>query len=116
MVRIRRISFTIAVAAVAALGSHSALSTAAGTRTISVRDDYFSARKVTVSKNTLVTWRWSSSNSRPHDVVSRGAKRFTSSKIKDSGTHRYRFKKAGTYKYVCTLHEDRGMTGQIVVR
>ena len=32
------------------------------------------------------------------------------------GVHRYRFTKAGTYRYVCTVHEDDGMTGKIIVR
>ena len=28
----------------------------------------------------------------------------------------HRFKKAGTYRYVCTIHESDGMTGRIIVR
>ena len=115
MIRLRRIPLAVGLAAAVALGGHSALSTAAATRTIAVKDNVFAPKKVTVSKNTLVTWRWAS-DSDAHDVVSRGTKKFASSKIKSSGTHRYRFKKAGTYKYVCTLHDDQGMTGQVVVR
>jgi plastocyanin len=115
MIRLRRIAVAGGLAATVALGGHGALSTAAGTRTIAVKDDVFSPRKAKVAKNTLVTWRWAA-GSEAHDVVSRGTKRFKSSKIKSRGVHRYRFKKAGTYKYVCTLHEDRGMTGQITVR
>ena len=47
-------------------------------------------------------------------MKSKGTKKFTSSSIKDSGTHRYTFKKTGTYKYECTLHD--GMTGRIKVK
>lgn len=115
MIRIRRIPVAVSVAAAVAIGAPSALSTAASTRTVTVKDDVFSAKKVTVSKNTKVVWRWAK-GSGDHDVVSRGTKRFKSSKIKSTGTHSYTFKKSGTYRYVCTLHEDEGMTGQVVVR
>ena len=115
MIRLRRIPLAVSLAAAVAVGGPRALSTAAATRTISVKDDVFAPKKATVSKKTLVTWRWAS-DSGAHDVVSRGTKRFKSSTIKSSGVHRYRFRKAGTYRYVCTLHEDKGMTGQIVVR
>ena len=115
MTRLHRIPVAVGLAAAVALAGHSALSTAATTRTITVKDDVFMPKKATVAKNTRVTWRWAS-DSGAHDVVSRGTKRFKSSAIKSSGVHRHRFTKAGTYKYVCTLHEDQGMTGQIVVR
>jgi plastocyanin len=115
MIRLRRIPLAVSLAAAVAFGGHSALSTAAATRTISVKDDVFAPKKATVSKKTLVTWRWAS-DSGAHDVVSRGTKRFKSSEIKSRGVHRYRFKRTGTYRYICTLHEDVGMIGQIIVR
>ena len=115
MIRLRRRTpIVVAVIVAAALGGQSALSTAAGTKTIRVKDDVFSPKRTTISKNTLVTWRWRGEN--PHNVKSRGKKRFKSSATKTGGTHRYRFKKAGTYRYVCTIHEDDGMTGTIIVR
>jgi plastocyanin len=110
-----RIPLAVCLALLVAAGGHSARSTAAGTKTITVKDDLFSPKKATVAKNTLVTWRWSS-DSGDHDVTSHGTKRFRSSDLKNSGVHRYRFKKAGTYRYVCSIHEDDGMTGTIVVR
>jgi plastocyanin len=115
MIRLRHIPSAVGLAAAVALGGHSALSTAAATRTIIVKDDVFAPKKVTVKRNTLVTWRWAR-DSGAHDVVSRGKRKFRSSDIKASGTHRYRFKKAGTYRYVCTLHIEEDITGQIVVR
>ena len=117
MSRIRRRHIPIAAGiAVAALGLavQSAPSTAAGTKTINVRDDLFSPKSTTISKGTTVTWRWREDGL--HNVKSRGTKRFKSSALKTSGTHRYRFTKAGTYRYVCTVHEDEGMTGRVIVR
>jgi plastocyanin len=115
MTHVRRIPIAVGLAAAMALGGQSALSTAAGTRTITVKDDAFTPKKVTISKNTLVTWRWAS-DAGEHVVVSRGTRKFKRSAIKEGGTHKVRFKKAGTYRYVCTLHEEDGMTGQVVVR
>jgi plastocyanin len=115
MTRLLRIPVAVGLAAAIGLAGHSAVSPAAPTRTIAVKNDFFTPKKVTVARNTLVTWRWEA-GSDPHNVVSRGAKRFKGSTIKSSGTHRVRFKKAGRYRYVCTPHEAQGMTGQIVVR
>ena len=110
-----RIALAAGLAAGLALVPQGAPPTAAGTKTITVKDDLFKPKRTTISKNTLVTWRWAS-DAGAHDVTSRGSKRFKSSAIKSGGVHRYRFKKAGTYNYVCTLHEDQGMTGRIIVR
>jgi plastocyanin len=115
MIRTRRIPIAVGLATAIALGGHGAMSTAAGTKTITVKDDLFSPKKVTISKNTLVTWKWAS-DAGSHNVTSRGTKRFKSSHDQSGGVYRYRFKKAGTYKYVCTIHVDEGMTGTIVVR
>ena len=115
MIRIRQIPIAVGLAAAIALGGHGAMSTAAGTKTITVKDDLFSPKKATISKGTLVTWKWAS-DAGSHDVRSRGTKRFRSSQIQSGGVHRYRFKNAGTYKYICTLHVDEGMTGTIIVR
>ena len=98
-----------------AVGAGSAVSAAAGTRTVTVKDYAFSPKRTTVARNTAVTFRWAK-GSGDHDVTSRGTRRFRSSKIKSRGVHRVRFTRAGTYDYVCTLHDGRGMTGQIIVR
>jgi plastocyanin len=114
MIRAHRIPLAVSLAVALAAAGHSALSTAAATKTIRVRDNSFSPKTTTIAKSTLVTWRWS--GDADHNVTSRGTKRFKSSELKSSGVHRYRFKKAGTYRYVCTVHEDSGMTGKIIVR
>lgn len=102
------------VAAIA-VGADSKLSGAAGTRTITVKDDVFAPKRATIARNTFVTFRWAR-GSGDHDVTSRGKRRFRSSAIKSNGTHRVRFTRAGTYNYVCTLHEGKRMTGRILVR
>lgn len=111
----RRIPVVAGLVAALALAAGGPPSTAAGTKTIKIMDNAFSPKRTTVTRNTLVTWRWAT-GSGTHDIVSRGTKRFKSSALKSSGEHRVRLTKPGTYRYVCTIHEDEGMTGRIIVR
>jgi plastocyanin len=60
-----------------------------------------------------VTWRWNDGRTR-HNVRSVGTRRFKSSTLKATGTHRVVFRRSGTYKYVCTVHP--GMDGAVRVR
>ena len=78
--------------------------------TVKVGDDFFRAKTVHITKGSTVTWKWVGSDS--HNVV---FKRFRS-KLQNHGTYKHRFAKAGTFRYVCTLHEDLGMKGKVLVR
>ena len=100
------------IALVAAAGIAAAIATPALGAGASVRvgDDFFRAKTVRITKGSTVTWRWAGSDS--HNVVFRGFR----SKLQIKGTYRHRFLKRGTYRYVCTLHEDSGMKGTVVVR
>jgi plastocyanin len=97
----------MAAAAVAAAIATPALGAGAS---VKVGDSFFRAKTVHITKGSTVTWRWSGSDS--HNVVFRGFK----SKLQNKGTYRHRFMKAGTYRYVCSLHKDIGMKGTVVVR
>jgi plastocyanin len=97
----------LATAAIAAAIATPALGAGASVR---VGDDFFRAKTVRITKGSTVTWRWVGSDS--HNVVFRGFR----SKLQNKGTFRHRFTKAGTYRYVCTLHDDQGMKGTVVVR
>jgi len=68
---------------------------------------------VTVRRGGTVTWTWNDGRV-SHNVTSSGTKRFKSSTTKATGTYRVRFTKAGTYRYICTIHP--GMLGKVVVR
>ncbi len=83
------------------------------TRTVHVVDIDFSPHRLTVSRGTTVRWTFEDPDT-PHNVASRGTKRFRSSPTKQSGSSSYRFTRAGTYAYVCTIHFN--MKGRIVVR
>ena len=83
-------------------------------RTVELRDISFSPSVLRIRTGQRVTWRWDDGPYVPHDVRSSGTPRFAGSPAKKAGTHTVRFTRAGTYRYVCTIHA--GMTGRVVVR
>jgi plastocyanin len=85
----------------------------AATKRVRIVGIDFSPHSLTVSRGTTVRWTFEDSNT-PHNVTSRGKRRFPSSHTKTSGSYAYRFTKAGTYTYVCTIHFN--MKGRVVVR
>jgi len=102
---------TVAVA-MAGFGGQAALTGAATTKSIAVDDDFFSPKKASIKKNTTVTWRWRGEN--PHNITPTSSLKFKKAATKRSGRHKVKFTKAGTFRYVCTIHD--GMTGSIVVK
>jgi plastocyanin len=103
----------IAAAALAATGLTLAIAPAqAGTakKTVEVGDYYFSPAKLTVRKNTLVTWRWPEGGGDAHDVVlrkaPRGVKKWASEVYLADEVYRKRLKVPGRYSIICSLHPD----------
>jgi plastocyanin len=84
----------------------------AATRTVRVEDFAFKGSPTRISPGDSVRWRFLDANA-AHNVASRGTPRFKSSPSQRSGSYTVRFAKAGTYRYVCTIHP--GMTGRVVV-
>ncbi|MFL5847017.1 MAG: plastocyanin/azurin family copper-binding protein [Solirubrobacteraceae bacterium] len=78
------------------------------TKGVKVVDDKFSAATITIHKGDTVKWTWAGKN--PHNVKFSG---FTS-KVQVKGTFSHRFKKKGTFKYLCVIHS--GMTGKVIVK
>jgi len=87
--------------------------TAASSARITLENVRFTPKTVQVQRGGRVTWIWKD-GSTPHNVASRGSRRFKSSSVKTRGTHVVRFTKAGTYSYICTIHP--GMTGKVIIR
>jgi plastocyanin len=103
------------VQATSAVGGDDARASA--TRSVSVRDDFFSPKRRTIASGDRVRWVWREDN--PHNVrfrrVPNGASKRPGSTTKSSGTFVRKFRRRGTYRYVCTIHEDAGMTGSVKV-
>ena len=109
-----RATHLLAIAALcaAAAGGQAAVSQASG-KTVTLRNIAFSPKSLSIARGTTVTFAWRDDDT-AHNVVSRGAKRFRSIGVRESGSRSRKFTSAGTYRYVCTLHP--GMSGRITVR
>jgi len=85
--------------------------------TVSVRDNSFSPRDITISVGDSVTWSFEGSNLH---TVTEGANANPPSPLFDSplmrsGTFGYRFTTAGAFPYHCRPHIGVGMTGSVTV-
>ena len=103
----------IALVVAAGVAGALAIPAFAATKTVSVADDVFKPRTMTVSKGTTIRWRWTGDNL--HNVtVTRGPVKFKSG-TKSSGTFSRTLRRRGTYRIVCTIHLP-GMRQTITVR
>ena len=82
-------------------------------QTVTLRNIAFSPKSPTVARGTTVTFAWRDGDT-AHNLVSKGTRRFKPIGIRATGSQSRTFTKAGTYRYVCTLHP--GMAGRITVR
>jgi plastocyanin len=79
-----------------------AVSAFAATKTITVKDDTFGPKSVSIGKGSTVKWNWK--GQAPHNVtVTSGPAKFHS-KTQTKGSFSRKFAKPGTYKLVCTIH------------
>jgi len=98
---------SIATTAVTALVVSAALAASAfaATKTVTIGDNFFKPKSISVSKSTTVKWAWKGKN--PHNVtVTSGPVKF-SSPTKKTGTFSKKLSKKGTYKIICTVHGAR---------
>jgi plastocyanin len=103
----------IAGLALAAAAPTVAATGAGAARTVTLKDISFSPRSLTVSRGTTVTFAFRDDGT-THNVTSTAGSRFKPIANRSSGSVRRTFRRAGTYRYDCTLHP--GMTGRITVR
>ena len=118
----KRTGTLIAGAAVAALAASPASAgapattdapaTAAAVKVVKLKGFEIRPATVRIGRGGTVEWRFLDRPS-PHNVTSRGTKRFRSSPSKQTGTYRVKFRRAGAYRYVCTIHPN--MRGRVVV-
>lgn len=104
---------TLAAASVVAAASIvPGASPAAGvTARVRARDNFFRPRTITVERGTRV--RWVNRGSNPHTTTS--TKGLWDKDIPVGGSASRVFRRRGTFRYICTIHEDLGMRGRVVV-
>jgi plastocyanin len=107
--RVARFACLVAVAVLVIGCARSAPpdASAVPTNQVTIVDNQFEAPVIEVAPGTAVTWTWHGSN--PHNVVGDG----WSSDPQTSGTFSHTFETAGTFDYVCQVHD--GMAGRVVV-
>jgi len=96
---------------VAATAALTVLAPAVGadTRTVSVDDNFFKPKRVTVTVGDRVTWKWNGFVAH-NVVVEKGPQKFKS-ETQSEGKYSKVIKKPGVYRIVCTLHP--GMTMKV---
>jgi plastocyanin len=80
------------------------------TLTVAIHDESFEPKSIHIAPGTTVAWV--NRGTHDHTVTSQDGN-WDSGEIGPDGTYSARFKKPGTYHYLCDLHE--GMQGTIVV-
>ncbi|MEA2409621.1 MAG: hypothetical protein QOC77_182 [Thermoleophilaceae bacterium] len=104
----RRLIGILAALAVAA-AAWAMPSSGSATKVVSVKDNFFSPRPLTISKGTAVRWVWKGKQ-RHNVTVANGPSSFRAGTRK-TGSFTHTFKKRGTYSIVCTIHApDMHMT------
>jgi plastocyanin len=101
-------------------GSSSSTSTASskpassggGAVTVSMKNIQFAPKDVTVKTGQTVTWR--NDDTVDHNVTAKSGASFKSKNFGNGQSFSFKATKAGTIKYVCTIHP--GMDGTLTVR
>jgi plastocyanin len=101
----------LAIAAVA--GTVTTAAGAGATRTVALKDISFAPRSLTIARGTTVRFAFRDGDT-THNVTSTAGRRFKTIPNRSSGSASRTFRRAGIYRYECTLHP--GMTGRITVR
>ena len=108
-----RSKLSIATALIVGAGIAAGSASGAGQKTVTIKNIDFTPATVTIQHGGAVVWKWADRGV-SHNVTSRGKARFHSSSTRLTGTYRVVFRRAGTYRYVCTIHAN--MRGKVVVR
>ena len=104
----KKVLAVILVVALAAVAGAVAIPAFGATRTVSVKDNFFSPKSVSIKRGTTVVWRWR--GTAPHNVtVTSGPKKFHS-RTQTKGSFKATPHTKGTYRIVCTIHAGMSMT------
>ena len=98
-------------AAAPATSTPAAAPGAGGTVAVSMKNIQVAPKSVTAKVGQTV--KWTNDDSVDHNVTATSGETFKSKTFGQGATYAYKLDKAGTIKYVCTIHP--GMEGTIVV-
>jgi plastocyanin len=92
--------------------SQPASSGGGGAVTVTMKNIQFAPKDVTVKTGQTITWR--NDDTVDHNVTAQSGASFRSKNFGNGGSFSFKAAKAGTIKYVCTIHP--GMDGTITVQ
>lgn len=103
-----RVALMLAAAVVALVALTGGAGGAGGSAKVKVGDDFFNPERIKVSKGTRVRFRWIDTNNKHNIVKTNGpGGSFASETTDDPGfVFKKRFRKAGRYRIICTIHPD----------
>ena len=89
-------------------------------RTVEVADNFYGPKKLTVNLKSRITWDWTDEAADVHDVkltsAPKGFKKFQTEPGSAGFKYSRTLTKPGTYRFICTFHEEDNMRMTIVVR
>ncbi len=104
----KRIVVVAALVAVAAAAVFTTVSPASGHHVTikgsSLVTYHFMPKSLHVQRGATVHWSWSSNA--PHNVTFKSISAHSATGASETFSHK--FKKAGTYRYICTIHDFKG--------
>jgi plastocyanin len=100
-----------AAAPAPATSTAAAPAAASGTVAVTMKNIQFSPKSISAKVGQTV--KWTNDDTVDHNVVATAGETFKSKNFGPGATYAYKLDKAGTIKYVCTIHP--GMEGTIVV-
>ncbi len=110
----------VLIAALVGVALLSAASAQGATRkTVTIGDNYFTSKSLTVKPGTKITWRWPGYDEAGdvHDVGlmkgPNGAKKFRSEPASTDYSYSRKLSVPGTYKLGCSLHHEMRMTVKV---
>ena len=106
-----RRTFT-AVAAATALALAVAPAHAGTTKSVAVKNNAFSPSSVNIKKGGKVSWKWTQGGV-SHNVTPAAGGAGSRTTSQKGYTFTKTFSKAGTFRYVCTLHSSMKMTVRV---
>ena len=109
--RIRAAAVTAIAAATLAGGTGPAAGGTVATASVKARDNFFAPKTITVQRGTRVRWVNRGDNS--HTTTSRTG--LWDKPLPPGGSASRVFRRAGVFRYICSIHFSEGMRGKVVV-
>ena len=81
-------------------------------KTVSVKNNAFSPGSVSIRKGEKVTWKWTQGGV-AHNVTPATGGSGSATSSKKGFTFSKTFAKAGTFKYICTIHSSMKVTVKV---